>query len=100
MVRPPYSGEKRTLVLAFDIGTTFSGVSYVLLDPGQIPEINSVTRCALPLTSTTPVGSILRLFPQVPRSDPEQFQNSFDRLVRCKRESSLFWSRGFSTRDS
>ena len=51
MVRPAYSGQKRTLALAFDIGTTFSGVSYVLLDPGQAPEINSVTRYALPQPS-------------------------------------------------
>ncbi|KAF9783709.1 hypothetical protein BJ322DRAFT_1066702 [Thelephora terrestris] len=44
MIRPAYSGNRRSLVLAFDIGTTFSGVSYVLLDPGQVPKINNVTR--------------------------------------------------------
>lgn len=48
MVRPEYVGDKRSLVLAFDIGTTFSGVSYVLLDPGQVPQINSVTRYGAP----------------------------------------------------
>ena len=53
MVRPAYSGDKRTLALAFDIGTTFSGISYVLLDPDQVPEIKSVTRCASPLISET-----------------------------------------------
>jgi len=31
-------------VLAFDVGTTFSGVSYCLLDPGLVPEIKGVTR--------------------------------------------------------
>lgn len=51
MVRSSYCGDKRSLVLAFDIGTTFSGVSYVLLDPGQVPEINSVIRYSS-LTST------------------------------------------------
>lgn len=53
MVRPAYAGDKRALVLAFDIGTTFSGVSYVLLDPGQAPQINSVTRCVSPLILAT-----------------------------------------------
>jgi hypothetical protein len=28
MERAPYQGPKRKLVLAFDVGTTFSGVSY------------------------------------------------------------------------
>ncbi|KAG5644294.1 hypothetical protein DXG03_008712 [Asterophora parasitica] len=42
--RSPYTGASRKLVLAFDVGTTFSGVSYGILDPGQIPEIKGVTR--------------------------------------------------------
>ncbi|KAF4620568.1 hypothetical protein D9613_001108 [Agrocybe pediades] len=42
--RSPYQGKTRKLVLAFDIGTTFSGASYSVLDPGQVPEIKGVTR--------------------------------------------------------
>ncbi|KAF8191384.1 hypothetical protein BJ912DRAFT_1098484 [Pholiota molesta] len=42
--RPPYSGPTRKLVLAFDVGTTFSGISYCILDPGAVPEICAVTR--------------------------------------------------------
>ncbi|KIM36856.1 hypothetical protein M413DRAFT_31259 [Hebeloma cylindrosporum] len=42
--RKPYSGPARKLVMAFDVGTTFSGVSYCILDPGAIPEIRGVTR--------------------------------------------------------
>ncbi|KAI0315438.1 hypothetical protein OF83DRAFT_1062097 [Amylostereum chailletii] len=42
--RPPYHGLKRKLVIAFDLGTTFSGVSYAILDPGKVPEIRTVTR--------------------------------------------------------
>jgi hypothetical protein len=42
--RIPYAGRQRKLVLAFDIGTTFSGVSYTLLDPGAVPVIEGVTR--------------------------------------------------------
>ncbi|KAI0314645.1 hypothetical protein OF83DRAFT_423660 [Amylostereum chailletii] len=42
--RKPFEGPKRQLVLAFDLGTTFSGISYALLDPGKVPEIKTVTR--------------------------------------------------------
>jgi len=31
-------------VLAFDVGTTYSGISYSVLDPGQVPEIKGVAR--------------------------------------------------------
>ncbi|THH05876.1 hypothetical protein EW145_g4483 [Phellinidium pouzarii] len=39
-----YTGVSRQLVIAFDIGTTYSGVSYCLLDPGQEPKICNITR--------------------------------------------------------
>ena len=42
----PYRGSTRTLVLAFDVGTTFSGIGYAILDPGEIPKIQAVTRWA------------------------------------------------------
>ncbi|KZT00544.1 uncharacterized protein LAESUDRAFT_688021 [Laetiporus sulphureus 93-53] len=42
--RVPYTGPRRRLVLAFDIGTTFSGVSYSILDPGQVPQILGIRR--------------------------------------------------------
>ncbi|KIJ11257.1 hypothetical protein PAXINDRAFT_15797 [Paxillus involutus ATCC 200175] len=42
--RQPYSGSSRKLVLAFDVGTTFSGVSYCILDPGEIPQIHGVSK--------------------------------------------------------
>ncbi|KIM36858.1 hypothetical protein M413DRAFT_281536 [Hebeloma cylindrosporum] len=42
--RKPYGGSARKLVMAFDVGTTFSGVSYCILDPGAVPEIRGVTR--------------------------------------------------------
>ena len=47
--RKPYSGNTRSLVLAFDVGTTFSGVSYAILEPNEIPKIHGVTRCILSL---------------------------------------------------
>lgn len=42
--RPLYEGATRKLVLAFDVGTTYSGISYSILDPGYSPEILDVTR--------------------------------------------------------
>ena len=39
-----YAGCTRKLVVALDIGTTFSGAAYAFLDPGEIPQIRSVTR--------------------------------------------------------
>ncbi len=43
----PYSGQTRSLVLALDIGTTFSGVSDAILEPGEVPQIHGVTRYML-----------------------------------------------------
>ncbi|KAI0668096.1 hypothetical protein C8Q78DRAFT_1081498 [Trametes maxima] len=40
----PYRGSKPKLVIAMDIGTTYSGVSYAFLEPGVAPEIHDVTR--------------------------------------------------------
>ncbi|KAL4065607.1 hypothetical protein V8B97DRAFT_1875242 [Scleroderma yunnanense] len=42
--RPPYGGATWKLVLAFDIGTTYSTISYSILHPGYSPEILDVTR--------------------------------------------------------
>ncbi|KAL1673479.1 hypothetical protein EV122DRAFT_282965 [Schizophyllum commune] len=42
--RKPYAGKSRKLIIAIDVGTTFSGVSYSILDPGQVPEVCGVNR--------------------------------------------------------
>ncbi|KAI0704722.1 hypothetical protein C8Q76DRAFT_631038 [Earliella scabrosa] len=39
----PYKGTVRKLVIAIDVGTTYSGVSYAILDPGEVPQIHGVT---------------------------------------------------------
>jgi len=39
-----YQGSSKRLVVAFDVGTTFSGVSFCFLDPGVVPKICSVTK--------------------------------------------------------
>ncbi|TFY65073.1 hypothetical protein EVJ58_g2219 [Rhodofomes roseus] len=40
----PYKGSSRKLAIAIDIGTTYSGVAYCVLDPGEVPKVHSVTR--------------------------------------------------------
>ena len=42
--RKKYSGLTRQLVLAFDIGTTCSGVSFCILQPGNIPQPQGVLK--------------------------------------------------------
>ena len=82
MVRKAYVGDKRTLVLAFDIGTTFSGISYALLDPGDVPTIKSVARLVSPLIFVN-TGNFSERRPfQIPGTDFDQFENSLDHLVR------------------
>ncbi|KAK0434121.1 hypothetical protein EV421DRAFT_1993196 [Armillaria borealis] len=44
MPRRPYRGSQQKLIIALDLGTTFSGVSYSILDPGIAPNIKGVTR--------------------------------------------------------
>ncbi|KAG9312581.1 hypothetical protein JVU11DRAFT_6978 [Chiua virens] len=41
-----YTGPSK-LVISFDIGTTFSGISYCILAPGTVPEILGVNRQTL-----------------------------------------------------
>jgi hypothetical protein len=45
----PYNGTRSKLVLAFDVGTTYSGISYTIMHPGEVPEIRSVTRLVVRL---------------------------------------------------
>ncbi|KAI0628133.1 hypothetical protein C8Q77DRAFT_1162430 [Trametes polyzona] len=40
----PYRGAVRKLVIAMDVGTTYSGVAYAVLDPGEVPKIQGITR--------------------------------------------------------
>ena len=43
LFKKPYNGPRK-LVLAFDVGTTYSGISYCILQPREIPELRGVTR--------------------------------------------------------
>ena len=40
----PYDGETLQLVVGIDVGTTYSGVSYAILRPGEVPTVQAVTR--------------------------------------------------------
>ncbi|KAH8117839.1 hypothetical protein DFH11DRAFT_1503934 [Phellopilus nigrolimitatus] len=42
--RQPYNGSQIGIVIGIDVGTTFSGVSYAVLRPGEVPEVQPVTR--------------------------------------------------------
>ena len=42
----PYTGPPK-LVMSFDVGTTYSGASYCILEQGQVPEVLGVMRQAL-----------------------------------------------------
>ncbi|EEB89075.1 hypothetical protein MPER_12874 [Moniliophthora perniciosa FA553] len=65
--RNPYQGTHRKIVIALDVGTTNSGISYCVLEPGVVPEIRSVTRFKLYL----PTGNLTKLR----EMEPERAQN-------------------------
>ena len=44
--RKSYTGDTR-LVVGFDIGTTWSGISYCIPEQGQVPEVHAVNRQVL-----------------------------------------------------
>ena len=60
--RSAHMGSSRKLILAFDIGTTYSGVSYVLIEPGLVSEIKPVIRYSLPSRSSSERLTLLRRF--------------------------------------
>jgi hypothetical protein len=40
--RDPFSGATKKLLVAVDIGTTFTAVSFSILIPGEVPQFNQV----------------------------------------------------------
>ncbi|KAL1690533.1 hypothetical protein GGG16DRAFT_125633 [Schizophyllum commune] len=42
--RQPYDGESRKLIITLDVGTTFSGASYSILEPGKVAQVSGVNR--------------------------------------------------------
>jgi hypothetical protein len=62
----PYNGISTKLCLAFDIGTSFSSISYCILNPGQVPVIRNVNRCE-PSKTVHPICDSDRPFSRFPR---------------------------------
>ena len=82
-MRSPYTGSSRKLVLAFDIGTTYSGVSYALLYTGLVPEIASVVKYSF---SITLLFSKVNLVMQVCGQPYDgKFQNTVHPTLRSRR---------------
>ena len=71
----------RSLAIALDVGTTFSGVSYAILEPGEVPKIHGVTRYVLCTCSRTRVDFLVG---QIPWSGTcsWQLQDSFCYVLR------------------
>ncbi|KAI0367127.1 hypothetical protein BV20DRAFT_1123769 [Pilatotrama ljubarskyi] len=60
----PYKGLVRKLVLGIDVGTTYSGVAYAILDPGEVPKIEDVRRYpGQEHFGSTKIPSILYYYP-------------------------------------
>ncbi|EJD00154.1 uncharacterized protein FOMMEDRAFT_159802 [Fomitiporia mediterranea MF3/22] len=55
----PYQGSTMDLVIGIDVGTTFSGVSYAILKPNIIPEVQPVPRFTGQTTSDAKIPSIM-----------------------------------------
>jgi hypothetical protein len=66
IARAPYTGLSRKLVVALDIGTTFSGAAYALLDPGEVPQIQPVTRQIFPVSDPVTDGDEREIGTQTP----------------------------------
>jgi molecular chaperone DnaK (HSP70) len=60
-----YTGEDRKLVVAIDIGTTFSAVSLSILQPGEVPQFEQVRHLAPCSSPTLIVQQILEWPKQV-----------------------------------
>lgn len=77
-----FTGPYRGLVLSFDIGTTFSGAAYAILDPGQIPKILPITRYVVPLINTPMLANpCLTSIAKVPWTRKRRFQDTFGAVL-------------------
>ncbi|THH09037.1 hypothetical protein EW145_g2296 [Phellinidium pouzarii] len=55
----PYSGYRIGIVIGIDVGTTFSGVSYAILRPGEIPDVMPVTSFSGQTVPNSKIPSII-----------------------------------------
>jgi len=55
--RARHSGSSQKLIVALDIGTTFSSAAYAISDPGHAPDISYVIwQALLPIPDTVTKG--------------------------------------------
>ncbi|EPQ53305.1 hypothetical protein GLOTRDRAFT_140147 [Gloeophyllum trabeum ATCC 11539] len=57
--RKPYAGKGRRLVVAIDVGTTFTAASFCILQEGRIPKFEEVLRWPKQVTADAKVPSVL-----------------------------------------
>ncbi|KAI5122758.1 hypothetical protein M0805_009841 [Coniferiporia weirii] len=55
----PYAGDRTGIIIGIDVGTTFSGVSYAFLRPGEIPELMTVAKFSKQTTGNSKIPSII-----------------------------------------
>jgi hypothetical protein len=41
--RKPYDGPAKKLIVSVDVGTTFTAVSFSILQPGDVPQFNEAS---------------------------------------------------------
>ncbi|KAH8117904.1 hypothetical protein DFH11DRAFT_865015 [Phellopilus nigrolimitatus] len=58
-IRQSYKGSQLGIVIGIDVGTTFSGVSYAILRPGQVPDVLPVTRFSGGSTDVHKIPSVI-----------------------------------------
>ncbi|KAF9222351.1 hypothetical protein BS17DRAFT_818684 [Gyrodon lividus] len=85
--RQQYGGSSRKLVLAFDVGTTFSGVSYCILDPGEVPQIHGVPKSGATLRCRDSTSD--NTSPRYPGQENVGGNNKIPSIVYYDKEGSL-----------
>ncbi|KAF8805178.1 hypothetical protein BYT27DRAFT_7192849 [Phlegmacium glaucopus] len=60
-IKSVYRRSRRKLVVAFDVGTTYSSISYSVLIPGQAPKIQGVTRFNSTISVSEHIGGASKI---------------------------------------
>ena len=95
----PYNGATTKLCLAFDIGTSFSSISYCILNPGQAPVIRNVNRCDgyTTVAGAMPLTELLQVSSSTPRRSYRE--GPLRNLLRSGWKNSCDWRGGIRPRD-
>ena len=77
IARKPFQGRARKLVLAFDVGTTYSAISYCILDSGEVLEIHGDQVGASRLNRAIR----LRVYPRYPAQEQVKGDNKIPSIL-------------------